>query len=60
CQSGLHRATLFLQTLNARCRTISPMPRIDAHTHVFAPWQVENREALCTRDETFREIYADP
>jgi uncharacterized protein len=36
------------------------MARIDAHTHVFAPWQVENRDALCTRDETFRELYADP
>lgn len=42
------------------CGTICSMPRIDAHTHLFAPWQVENREALCSRDEAFRELYADP
>ncbi len=36
------------------------MPTIDAHTHIFAPWQVANREALCTNDSTFAELYADP
>ena len=36
------------------------VPRIDSHTHLFAPSQVANRAALCARDATFRELYADP
>jgi predicted TIM-barrel fold metal-dependent hydrolase len=32
---------------------------IDAHTHIFAPWQVANRAALCASDATFAELYAD-
>jgi predicted TIM-barrel fold metal-dependent hydrolase len=32
---------------------------IDSHTHVFAPWQVANRAALCASDATFAELYAD-
>lgn len=36
------------------------MPIIDSHTHLFAPWQIANRDSLCTNDATFREMYADP
>lgn len=33
---------------------------VDAHTHLFAPGQVENRGRLANRDVTFAEMYADP
>ncbi len=36
------------------------MTRIDAHTHIFAPGQIEDREAIAARDATFAEMYADP
>ncbi len=36
------------------------MELIDAHTHAFAPGQVEWRERLVASDATFREMYADP
>lgn len=36
------------------------MPVIDSHTHIFAPWQISNREALCVSDRAFAELYADP
>lgn len=36
------------------------MRRIDAHTHLFAPGQIANREAIAARDSTFAELYADP
>lgn len=33
---------------------------IDAHTHVFAPEQIEARDSICGGDATFAELYADP
>jgi len=33
---------------------------IDAHAHIFPSEFIEEREALCARDATFRELYADP
>lgn len=36
------------------------MGYIDAHTHLFAPSQVAKRDALATRDATFREMYGEP
>lgn len=36
------------------------MPVIDAHTHLFAPAQRDQRAALCQRDATFAELYAAP
>ena len=33
---------------------------IDAHTHAFAPGTDSERVAICARDETFAELYADP
>lgn len=36
------------------------MTLTDAHTHLFSPGQVAAREALCRRDPTFAELYADP
>ncbi len=33
------------------------MTLIDAHTHIFAPGQGENREWLAARDATFAEMY---
>jgi uncharacterized protein len=33
---------------------------IDAHTHSFAPEMVARRAAICDRDATFAELYADP
>ncbi len=36
------------------------MVLIDGHTHIFAPSQIAGREALCARDATFAELYADP
>ncbi len=33
---------------------------VDAHTHIFAPSQVAGRAALCERDATVAEMYADP
>lgn len=33
---------------------------IDSHTHLFAPWQIANRDSLCMNDPTFGEMYADP
>ena len=36
------------------------MTLIDAHTHIFAPGQVEDRRGLAARDATFAEIYGDP
>ena len=36
------------------------MAVIDAHTHLFAPAQIAGRQALCERDATFAEMYADP
>ena len=32
---------------------------IDAHTHVFAPEQIEARDSICGGDATFAELYAD-
>jgi predicted TIM-barrel fold metal-dependent hydrolase len=39
--------------------SLRPSPRIDAHTHVFAPVQVAERVAIAARDATFAELYAD-
>lgn len=36
------------------------MPRFDAHTHLFAPSQVQDRSGLCSRDATFAEMYSSP
>ena len=36
------------------------MPRIDAHTHLFAPAQSARRRELAANDPTFAELYADP
>src|SRR5688572_24450502 len=36
------------------------MAVIDAHTHIFAPAQIAGRQAICERDATFAEMYADP
>ena len=36
------------------------MTVIDGHTHIFAPGQVAGRAAICERDATFAEMYADP
>lgn len=36
------------------------MTLTDAHTHLFSPGQVAARDALCGRDPTFAELYADP
>jgi predicted TIM-barrel fold metal-dependent hydrolase len=36
------------------------VPVIDSHTHIFAPWQIANRAALCASDAAFAELYADP
>lgn len=36
------------------------MALIDAHTHAFAPNQIAHRDAIAARDDTFREMYADP
>ena len=33
---------------------------IDAHTHAFAPGTDTDRVAICARDDTFAELYADP
>lgn len=33
------------------------MPTIDAHTHLFAPAQVQARDAISRRDATFAEMY---
>lgn len=35
-------------------------PRVDAHTHVFAPEVVAGRERLFTRDPHFRQLYESP
>ena len=35
------------------------MALFDSHTHLFAPWQVANRAALCAADATFAELYTD-
>lgn len=32
----------------------------DFHTHAFAPETEREREAICARDATFAELYADP
>jgi uncharacterized protein len=36
------------------------VPVIDSHTHIFAPWQIANRETLCANDRAFGELYATP
>lgn len=33
---------------------------IDAHTHIFPPHQIENRQQLSETDKGFAEIYSDP
>lgn len=33
---------------------------IDAHTHIFAPRQRDNRAAICDADPTFAEMYGNP
>jgi hypothetical protein len=37
-----------------------PTPRIDAHTHVFAPEVVKQRDRLFARDPYFRQLYEQP
>jgi predicted TIM-barrel fold metal-dependent hydrolase len=32
---------------------------VDFHTHIFPPAMIERREEICSRDATFRELYAD-
>ena len=36
------------------------MPLIDAHTHLFAPAQRAERDAIAAREPAFAEMYADP
>jgi predicted TIM-barrel fold metal-dependent hydrolase len=33
---------------------------VDAHTHLFAPEQRDQRLELCARDSTFADLYTDP
>lgn len=36
------------------------MSIIDAHTHVFPPWVIAERERYCARDAWFNLLYANP
>ncbi len=40
--------------------TPSARPIVDAHTHIFPPEFVRDREAICRRDEWFAELYQNP